>query len=204
MSRAGMQPDPHPPQRGPGIRPAAGQYRRTRPMLHASSAAHPLPTASRANGKATPLPQVDSIATLSQQLFRQLAQCRRVGEQMTMLWVELELLAQPGSDHGASEVLDENLLQAAGQRLRHRVRSTDEVVQVGTQGFAVLLKVAGAAEARLVEQRLKQALTGAYGLGEQRLYLGVSMGLAVFPECGRTGAELAQAACRDLAIKQGA
>ncbi len=156
--------------------------------------------AARHSTGAEPLPQVASFAALGMQLARQLAQCRRVGERMTMLWLELDVL--PGPEASAPFELNDALLQAAGQRLRHRVRSTDEVVQVGQQGFAVLLKAAGAEEARLLEQRLKHALTGAYSVDEGRMYIGISLGLATFPECGRTGAELAEAARRDLALKQ--
>lgn len=161
-----------------------------------------MPTVSRNNSTAAPLPCVESFAALGLQLSRQLAQCRRVGERMAMMWVEVEWLT--GQDVVGSAEMDDGLLQAAGQRLRHRVRGTDEVVQVGKQGFAVLLKAAGQAEVHVVEQRLKQALTGAYGVAERRLYLGVSLGAATFPDCGRTGTELAEAACRNLALRQGA
>lgn len=160
-----------------------------------------LPHAGRNSSSAAALPRVESIAALGLQLSRHQARCRRAGEQMAMLWIEVEPLAGPGV--ACDWDRDDELLQAAGLRLRHRVRSTDEVVQVGTQGFAVLLPGTGAAEAELVEQRLKQALTGAYGLDERRMYLGVSVGRAMFPEAGRNGTELAEAACRDLALRQG-
>lgn len=171
-------------------------------MQPAQLADQAMPSVSRNSSTATPLPCVESFAALGLQLSRQLAQCRRVGERMAMLWVEVEWLT--GQDAAGSVEIDGGLLQAAGQRLRHRVRGTDEVVQVGKQGFAVLLKSAGQAEANVVEQRLKQALTGAYGVAERRLYLGVSLGMATFPECGRTGTELAEAARRSLALRQGA
>ncbi|RZL39081.1 MAG: diguanylate cyclase, partial [Rubrivivax sp.] len=92
----------------------------------------------------------------------------------------------------------ENLLLVASQRLRNRVRGTDEVVRVGDGNFAVLLLAAGAQEAELVERRLRQALRGAYGVDGRSMHLHVRLGTAVFPEDGRQGAELAEAAQRKL------
>jgi GGDEF domain-containing protein len=58
----------------------------------------------------------------------------------------------------------EQLMQALSARLRNRVRATDQVMQVGDHGFAVLLLAAGAAEAAIVEQRLRHLLAGPYGV----------------------------------------
>lgn len=170
------------------------------PLAHLADP--PMPLARRSSDHALPLPQLDSIAALGLHLSRQLAQCRRTGAQVALLWVELEPLVGPGAAQGWE--LDDELLRAAGQRLQHRVRGTDEVVQVARLGFAVLLQAASTSEAELVERRLKQALTGAYGLGERRTYLGVGLGVAVFPESARNGTDLAEAARRDLALRHGA
>ncbi|MFN3303855.1 MAG: hypothetical protein ACK44A_09065 [Roseateles sp.] len=145
------------------------------------------------------VPWVGSMDALDTHLSRRLALCRRAGGVMTLLWIEMELLGGP--QPGAAP--DAELMRAAGLRLRNRVRGTDEVVQVAGLGFAVLLQAAGDATAELVEQRLQQALTGAYGVDDRRAYLGVRMGRALFPDAGRTGRLLAEAACQSLALRQG-
>lgn len=145
------------------------------------------------------VPWLGSMDALDAHLARPLALCRRAGGLMALLWIEIELLGGP--QPGASP--DAELLRAAGLRLRNRVRGTDEVVQVAGLGFAVLLQAAGEATAELVEQRLHQALTGAYGVDDRRVYLGVRSGRALFPEAGRTGRLLAEAACQSLALRQG-
>lgn len=152
-------------------------------------------------GYAASLPQVASLGELAPYLSRRLARCRRSGEQLAMLWIELEPM--PSEDaQGASERHDE-LLRTASLRVRNRLRGTDEVVQVGDIGFAVLLPGAGSPEAALVAHRLRRTLTGAYELGGQLDYVAVAMGEAVYPDCGPTGTELAQAAQRSLASRQG-
>lgn len=169
------------------------------------SVVHLVPQPAGATGRggyAPALPQVATLAELAPYLSRRLARCRRAGEQLALLWIELEPLPSPRVDADAAEVLTE-LMRTASLRARNRVRGTDEVVQVGLQGFAVLLPTAGHAEAALVAARLRQTLTGAYELEGRRNYLAVSLGDAIFPDAGITGTELADAAQRSLAVRQG-
>lgn len=168
------------------------------------SVTHLVPQDACPNGRdgyAPALPMVGSLAELAPYLSRRLVRCRRAGEQLALLWIELDPLPSPRTD--ATDVTAE-LLRTASLRARNRVRGTDEVVQVGEQGFAVLLPGAGSAEAALVAPRLRQTLTGAYELEGRLAYLAVAMGEAVFPEAGLTGTELAAAAQHSLAVRQGA
>lgn len=143
---------------------------------------------------------VQSLTELVPYLSRRLARCRRAGEQLAMLWIELAPLPSPADD--TEDVLAE-LMLTASLRVRNRVRGTDEVVQVGDLGFAVLLPGAGSPEAAVVGLRLRQTLTGTYGLKSGQAYLSVAMGEAVYPEAGLTGTDLAEAAQRSLAMRQG-
>ena len=152
-------------------------------------------------GYAVGLPQVASLDELAPDLSRRLVRCRRSGEQLAMLWIELDPLPSPRAE-GASERHDE-VLRTASLRVRNRLRGTDEVVQVGDIGFAVLLPGAGAAEAALVGHRLRRTLTGAYELDGRLAYVAVAMGEAVYPDCGPTGTELTRAAVRSLASRRG-
>lgn len=149
------------------------------------------------------LPRVNSIAELGVALSRRLAQCRRMGEQLTLLWIELDPLPQASDPNETSPQSRAGVMRMAGLRMRNRVRGTDDVVQVGEQGFAVLLPGAGRPESALVTLRLKQALTGTYVTKGERAYLAVALGEAVFPDSGRTGVELAESAQRSAALRQG-
>jgi diguanylate cyclase (GGDEF)-like protein len=143
-------------------------------------------------GMFTHLPQADSPAAFGLRVSRQFAQCRRKGEQLALLWLEVELLVRP--DGSLSPAERDNLIQTVSLRLRNRVRGADEVVHMGERRFAVLLVAAGAPEAGLVEERLRHALRGAYGVEGRLMQVGVRLGTAVFPQAGRNGAELVEAA----------
>lgn len=161
---------------------------------------HPASPVGR-HGYAATLPQVASLSELAPYLSRRLARCRRAGEQLALLWIELDPL--PSSRTQALGDPRMELLRTASLRVRNRVRGTDEVVQVGDVGFAVLLPGAGTPEAALVSHRLQRTLTGAYELEGRLAYLAVSMGEAVYPDCGPSGTELANAAQHSLAVRQG-
>lgn len=149
---------------------------------------------------AEPVPRVDSLAEFGLMISRQLTQCRRYGGRLAVLWMEAEPLAREGQVLRAE--LREGLLTALARRLRSRVRGTDMVLQVGENSFAVLLLDAGAAEAAIVEQRLLQALNGPYGVEDEVMYVGLSLGAAAFPEAGVRGADLAESARQDLRRRQ--
>lgn len=159
-------------------------------------------SAPAGRGGYTPtLPHVDSLPELAPHLSSRLSRCRRAGERLALLWIELEPLPAPRAE--AAPALRRALLRTASLRVRNRVRGTDEVVQVGEQGLAVLLLGAGAPEAALVANRLRYTLTGAYELEGRLAYLGVAMGEAVYPDSGTSGTELARAAQQSLALRQG-
>jgi diguanylate cyclase (GGDEF)-like protein len=143
-----------------------------------------------------PLPRVDSLAALGLRVSRLFAQCRRESGQLAMLWLDVDMLARPG-EVPTGETRD-SLIHAVSQRLRHRVRGVDEVLQVGEQSFVVLLVAAGSLEADLVEERLQQAMRGTYGVDDRVMHVGVRLGRALFPEDGRNGAELAEVARRQV------
>ncbi len=157
-------------------------------------AANPAPRA----GGPSRLPQAESTAAFGLRVSRQFAQCRRESGQLGLLWIEADVPLPAGAEHSVAE--HDSLIQTISLRLRNRVRSTDEVVYMGGSAFVVLLLAAGAAEARLVEQRLTQALRGTYCVESRLIQLGVRVGTALFPQTGRNGGDLAEAARQNLGL----
>ncbi|NCT81856.1 MAG: diguanylate cyclase [Comamonadaceae bacterium] len=155
----------------------------------------PLPTGRDAYTPGPP--RLASLAELASHLSRRLVLCRRAGEQLAMLWIELDPMPSTTSEEPG---VTEELMRTASLRARNRVRSTDEVVQVGRQGFAVLLPGADGQAAGIVALRLRQTLQGAYELEGRLTHLAVATGEAVFPESGTTGNDLIEAAQRSLAM----
>jgi diguanylate cyclase (GGDEF)-like protein len=167
-------------------------------MSHVPLMADDLPHTAARDCFTAPLPRVDSLAALGLRVSRVFAQCRRESGQLAMLWVEVDVLERPG--HAPDAETHDSVIQAVSQRLRNRVRGSDEVVRVGEHSFAVLLMAAGPLEADLVEQRLTQAVRGAYGVEHHKvMHVSVRLGQALFPAQGRNGTELAEAARRQVA-----
>lgn len=155
-----------------------------------------VPAPPQRAGSFTHLPREDSLTALGLRLSRQFAQCRRKGEQLALLWVEVKVLPRPDGPLNDAEQL--SLIQTVSLRLRNRVRGADEVVHMGGCIFTVLLQAVGAEETGMVEARLLQALRGAYGVDGRVMQLSVRLGRAMYPEAGRNGAELAEAARSSL------
>ena len=138
----------------------------------------------------------DPVATYGARVSRQIAKCRREGGQLALLWIELEARDSQGGPLG--DEVNEGLAKLVCLRLRNRVRGSDDVQRVGSEGFAVLLLDGGAPEAGIVRQRLLHAIRGPYKVDNQRAVVSLRMGTALFPAAGRNGAELAAAARQSL------
>lgn len=140
--------------------------------------------------------RLDSMAMFGMRVSRHFAQCRRSNGRLALLWVEVHGAAKAGA--ALTDAEREGLLLVVSQRLRNRVRGSDEVTQVGEHAFALVLLAAGSLEADLVEERLQQALRGTYAVEDRAVHVGVRIGRALFPEDGRNGADLAEVARRQV------
>ncbi|MET0519708.1 MAG: diguanylate cyclase [Burkholderiaceae bacterium] len=123
---------------------------------------------------------------------RQLGACRHRGIRHAVILVEIELPARPGNRVEAATLDD--VLKAAGARLRARVRDTDTVARLDGQRFGVLLTDAGKADLAAIQARLYRAVHGNYGIGDRLLQVQARLGAAISPHSGGTGVELVCAA----------
>lgn len=136
------------------------------------------------------VPRVESLEAVGAQVSRHLARCRRHGGRLSVLWLEALPQVRPGSAWPAGA--RQAMMKALSRRLRNRVRGSDEVLQVGEDSFAVMLLLAGQAEAAVVEERLRQALKGSYGVDGLLMHSDLNIGSASFPEVGRNGPDLTE------------
>jgi diguanylate cyclase (GGDEF)-like protein len=89
----------------------------------------------------------------------------------------------------------DGLLIAAAQRLRESVRAGDLVARLGGDEFGILLDgVTKADEARMLAQRLTDALAAPFSVQDMTLEVGASIGIALFPLHGRDVDTLVQRA----------
>ncbi|MGQ3051337.1 MAG: diguanylate cyclase domain-containing protein [Roseateles sp.] len=145
--------------------------------------------------------RVETVDALEALLARHLARSRRHGDSVALLWLEVELMTPVDPAHGSR--CEEAVALALSARLRHRVRETDRVFQLGAAGFAVVL-VTARPGARLVERRLIEQLRGPYGIEGRmaQVHVQARVGLAVSGEgCGQ-GSSLLQVAMDDVYVRR--
>ena len=93
----------------------------------------------------------------------------------------------------------DDLLQQVAGRLRTAIRESDTVARIGGDEFVVILHaITNATDAERVAQAILDAMSTAFTLADHEIFLGASIGIAVYPEHGETGETLVSHA--DLAM----
>lgn len=143
-------------------------------------------TARRAvSAPVTVLADLPQFASL---IGRQLSACRHHGVRHAVILIEIELPPRIGNTADARTWAQ--LGEAAGARLRGRLRDTDLVAQIGDRRFGVILIDAAKADLNAVQARLHKAVCGHYGIENRLLYIVGRLGAVMYPSGGSTGSEL--------------
>ncbi len=125
---------------------------------------------------------------LQDSLARALAEARESESAAALLLIDLdhfkEINATLGHDHG------DRLLQQVAERMSAVTRGSDLIARLGGDEFAVLLPTASEDGARQAAQRLSDALTTPIVLGERKVEVGASIGIALYPEHGEDAVTL--------------
>lgn len=88
------------------------------------------------------------------------------------------------NDTMGHEVGDE-FLQAVSERLRRCVRSTDTIARLAADEFSVVLDgVGGVEQVANVARKIFEVMERPFSLGERSVYVTMSVGIAMFPDCG--------------------
>lgn len=130
---------------------------------------------------------------LKERLTQALGQAERHQRQLALMYLDLDHFKEVNDTLGHDG--GDELLRAVAARLQEGVRATDTVARTGGDEFVVLLpEVAGQAAAEHVATHLLNALRAPLTLKGQTWQVGVSIGLALFPDAGRDAGTLQQAA----------
>ncbi|NYJ05113.1 putative bifunctional diguanylate cyclase/phosphodiesterase [Petropleomorpha daqingensis] len=118
-----------------------------------------------------------------------LATSATTGDLVAVLLIDLDRFKEINDSLGHS--YGDALLRQVGPRLRSILREQDVVARLGGDEFAVLLPaVDGVAEARIVAERLREALHHRFDVDGVALDVEVSVGIAVSPMHGADAEEL--------------
>jgi diguanylate cyclase (GGDEF)-like protein len=124
-------------------------------------------------------------------------------QSVTLLYMDLDRF-KPVNDEFGHDVGDQ-LLVALAKRLAGCTRAEDMVARLGGDEFAVLIdRQSTAADAAGVSERLAAAITNPFVIEGHELYLGASIGQAVFPiDAGDADGLLRSADAAMFAVKRG-
>jgi diguanylate cyclase (GGDEF)-like protein len=93
----------------------------------------------------------------------------------------------------------DRLLAEAAERLVSLLRASDRVIRSGSDEFALILPGCQALDAVLpVARKVLSAMQRPYLLGDSRLHLSASIGIALYPEHAQDGEQLFR--CADIAL----
>ena len=140
-----------------------------------------------------PLTELANRAHFSERLQLALAHARRYRESLGLILVDLDRFKPVNDVHG--HAVGDELLQAVAKRLKSAVRETDVVGRIGGDEFLVLLSGPVSREsARHVAEKIYNLVAQPLQLGELRLELTCSVGLALYPDDGDDERSLKKAA----------
>ena len=117
-----------------------------------------------------------------------MARARRNGEQLALLFMDLDRVKQVNDTLG--HAAGDELLRQVGQRLMETFRGEDTVARIGGDEFVVFVTVRDAADAEQVAGRLVRLMGVPFAVGGDEVDSSASVGVALFPEGGEALEEL--------------
>jgi diguanylate cyclase (GGDEF)-like protein/PAS domain S-box-containing protein len=130
-------------------------------------------------------------------VLRTLASAKRTHEPRAVLLMDLDGFKQVNDSLGHDE--GDALLQQVGKRLVATLRETDTIARLGGDEFAILpADATDLAAAAAIAWKIKAACAAGFQLNGEVVHVSASIGIALYPEHGKTAAELLRRA--DIAM----
>ncbi|MDB5753792.1 MAG: diguanylate cyclase [Massilia sp.] len=127
-----------------------------------------------------PLTGLENRLSLNLHLEQLLAQARRTGQTVALLFLDLDYFKKINDSHGHQT--GDLLLVEVARRLRELLRDVDIIARLGGDEFIVAM--AGALTPELISAvavRIVQSLSAPYQIDSHTMYSGASVGIALFP-----------------------
>ncbi len=136
------------------------------------------------------LTNLPNRALLSDRLENSIQLATRQNTYLALLVMDLDRFKDINDTLGHQ--VGDMLLQQVGTRLQRILRPVDTVARLGGDEFAILLPVTDATYANHISQKIILSMKKAFELGQHSLYVGGSLGIAIFPQDGHDAETLIQ------------
>jgi len=129
-----------------------------------------------------PLTNLPNRAVFADRLHQALLLSRRNGIQLALLYLDLDGFKQVNDDlgHGYGDLV----LRQVGERLTTIVRASDTVARVGGDEFGIVLLGTDTDGAATLAQKVLKTLSDPFSIEDMTVNIGVSVGIAMFPDHG--------------------
>ncbi|MDO9166205.1 MAG: EAL domain-containing protein [Rhodoferax sp.] len=128
-------------------------------------------------------------ALLHERLQQELAHARRDGDQLALLFLDLDRFKAVNDTLGHDS--GDQLLRVAAARLSACVRESDTVARLGGDEFVVLLAgLNNPLQAAALAGQILELLSQPFQINASECFIGASIGVSVFPADGTTADEL--------------
>ncbi|KZZ59278.1 two-component system response regulator [Oleiphilus sp. HI0125] len=120
-----------------------------------------------------------------------MAQAKRNDNQVAVMFLDLDRFKVINDSLG--HAMGDRLLQAVAMRLDNVIRKCDTLSRFGGDEFTLLLpNINSAEDARIIAKKVINTLKEPFILGEHEVFVGVSIGISMFPTAGDTVDQLIQ------------
>lgn len=143
------------------------------------------------------LTRLPNRALFKDRLELAITHARRSQQKLAVMFLDLDRFKVVNDTLG--HAMGDRLLQAVTHRLEKCLRKGDTLSRFGGDEFTLLLpSIHSHEDARSIARKLIQTLKDPFQLGDHEVFVGVSIGIAVFPDAGNTLDQLIQNA--DIAM----
>lgn len=143
------------------------------------------------------LTRLPNRALFTDRLNLAITQARRNKQKLAVMFLDLDRFKVINDTLG--HAMGDLLLQAVTQRLEGCIRKGDTLSRFGGDEFTLLLPaINNNDDARRIAKKLIDAIKAPFQLGEHEVFVGVSIGIAMYPEAGTSLDQLIQNA--DIAM----
>lgn len=135
------------------------------------------------------LTQLSNRLMFQESLRKAIAAARSVEQKFAVLCLDLDGFKQVNDTRGHE--IGDRLLVGVAQRLRDSVRETDTVARMGGDEFAIIQPLDSQPSAAIsLAKRLIETVTQPFDLAGRQALIGVSVGIALYPQHGESPDQL--------------